>query len=417
MSFESEKLTFRGALGQELSGRLERPAGPARGYVVFAHCFTCGKDVLAAARISRALTTHGLAVLRFDFTGIGSSQGEFENTNFSSNVADLVAAAAHLRERFEAPGLLVGHSLGGAAVIAAARQLAEVRAVVVIGAPSHPSHVERLLTSSVEEIERTGRAAVTLAGRQFFIQKQFLDDVRSFATSPQLGLDGRALLVCHSPEDEIVSVEHGRQLFEAAAYPKGFVSLDGADHLLSTPRDAGYVADVLAAWAERHLELLPAPTLGGSAGQAEGSDDQIVVEEVGPRYTQRISAGGHTWVSDEPQELGGHDRGPTPYQLLLSALGACTSITLRMYAERKGLRLSHVRVQLEHDKVHASDCAECETRTGQLDRVTRLVELRGELSPAERQRLLEIADKCPVHRTLHSEIVVQTRLSESPTVV
>lgn len=410
MLFETEKLTFRGALGHELAGRLERPAGPARGYAVFAHCFTCGKDLLAAARISRALTAHGLAVLRFDFTGIGSSEGEFENTNFSSNVADLVAAAAHLRELYEAPQLLVGHSLGGAAVIAAARELPEVRAVVTIGAPNHPSHVERLLTSNVEEIERTGRAEVTLAGRQFFIQKQLLDDVRGFAASEHLGLEGRALLVCHSPEDELVSVECGRQLFEAAAYPKSFVSLDGADHLLSAPRDAGYVASVLAAWAERHLEPVPAPVVSTAEGQ-------VIVEEAGTRYTQRISAARHTLFSDEPETLGGHDRGPTPYQLLLAALGSCTSITLRMYAERKGLALSHVRVQLEHRKVHGKDCAECETKTGQVDRITRVIDLGGELSPAERQRLLEIADKCPVHRSLHSEILVQTRLSESPAVV
>jgi uncharacterized OsmC-like protein/alpha/beta superfamily hydrolase len=410
LHFESEKLTFRGALGHELSGRLERPAGPARGYALFAHCFTCGKDLLAAARISRALTSHGLSVLRFDFTGIGSSEGEFENTNFSSNVADLVAAAAHLRELFEAPQLLVGHSLGGAAVIAAARQLPEARAVVTIGAPSHPSHVERLLTSSVGDIERTGRAEVTLAGRQFFIQKQFLDDVRGFAASEHLGLDGRALLVCHSPEDKLVSVECGRELFEAAGYPKSFVSLDGADHLLSAPKDARYVASVLAAWAERHLDPVPAPAMTTPEGQ-------VVVDEAGTRYTQRISAGQHTLFADEPQTRGGHDRGPTPYQLLLAALGACTSITLRMYAERKGLGLSHVRVQLEHEKVHATDCAECETRTGQLDRITRVIDLGGELSAAERQRLLEIADKCPVHRTLHSEIVIQTRLSETPAVV
>jgi putative redox protein len=392
-----------------LAGRLERPPGPVRAYAIFAHCFTCGKDVLAAARISRALTSHGFAVLRFDFTGLGASEGEFENSNFSSNVADVVAAADHLRRELGAPQLLVGHSLGGAAVISAAARVPEVRAVATIAAPSHPSEVERHLTSSVAEIEREGRAEVSLAGRKFFVQRQFLEDVRNFSQAPQLGLLGRALIVLHSPLDSIVSIDSAERLFAAAPQPKSFVSLDTADHLLSQRADAAYVAGVLAAWAERYLDPVP------SQPRDEG---EVVVEEAGVgRYTQRIFAGAHTLTADEPQSMGGDDRGPTPYQLLMASLGACTSITLRMYAERKQLALSGIRIRLRHAKIHAADCAHCETQTGKLDEITRELELTGELTPAERARLLEIANKCPVHRTLHSELSVQTRLSESPALV
>jgi uncharacterized OsmC-like protein/pimeloyl-ACP methyl ester carboxylesterase len=406
----SEKLVFRGSLGQMLAGRLERPAGPIRAYAIFAHCFTCGKDVHAATRISRALTAHGFAVLRFDFTGLGASEGEFENSNFSSNVADVVAAADHLRRELGAPQLLVGHSLGGAAVISAAARVPEVRAVATIAAPSHPAEVERHLTASVAEIEREGRAEVTLAGRKFFLQRQFLEDVRNFGLAPQLGLLGRALLVFHSPLDSIVSIDSAERLFAAAPQPKSFVSLDTADHLLSQRADAAYVAGVLAAWAERYVD--PAPT---TQPREEG---EVVVEEAGlGRYTQRIFAGAHTLTADEPLAMGGDDRGPSPYQLLLASLGACTSITLRMYAERKRLALSGIRIRLSQSKIHAADCVDCETQTGKVDQITRELELTGELTPAERARLLEIANKCPVHRTLHSEVSVQTRLSESPALV
>jgi putative redox protein len=378
------------------------PAGEPKAYALFAHCFTCGKDVHAARRIAQALTALGVGVLRFDFTGLGSSEGEFANTTFSSNVADLLAAAGALRNVKRAPAILIGHSLGGAAVLAAAADVPEARAVVTIATPSDPAHVTGLFRDRLQDIAQQGEVGVTLEGRQFRIRRSFLDDVAEQNLRAKIAQLRKALLIFHSPTDERVGIENASRIFEAAKHPKSFVSLAGADHLLSRPSDASYVAKVIAAWAERYLDL-PEPQPGAA-------DTNVVVRETRRgRFEQEVSIGRHRLLADEPERAGGLDSGPNPYDLLLAGLGACTSMTLRLYAERKSLRLDRVTVQLSHSKVYASDCETCETKEGMLDRIERAITLEGELDDDQRARLLEIADKCPVHRTLTSEIEIRTR--------
>jgi putative redox protein len=410
-----EKLTFPGSHEAILAGRLELPVGKPRAYALFAHCFTCTKDIFAAGRIAEALAGHGIAVLRFDFTGLGASEGDFAHTNFSSNVQDLIKAADFLREHYEAPKLLVGHSLGGAAVLAAASRLFEAFAVATIGAPADPAHVARLFTDKRAEIEAAGEAEVLLAGRPFRIRKQFLDDIAQQSNAAMLGRLGKALLILHAPRDQIVGIENASAIFQAAKHPKSFISLDDADHLLSRRADAVYAADVLAAWANRYIggteecRPEPDPSEPGVVTVSEhGSDTARGIS----RLAQNILAGRHRLTADEPLDVGGSDLGPNPYDLLLAALGACTSMTLRLYADHKKWPLERVAVRLSHEKIHAADCADCETRDGKIDRIEREIAISGPLDATQRRRLLEIAEKCPVHRTLHSEINVASRLAE-----
>ncbi len=396
-----------------MAGRLELPEGEPRAYALFAHCFTCTKDIFAAGRIAEALASHGIAVLRFDFTGLGGSGGDFGHTNFSSNVQDLIEAANFLRECYAAPKILIGHSLGGAAVLAAAPQVPEAVAVATIGAPADPAHVTHLFTEERAEIETRGEAEVLLAGRPFRIRKQFLDDVARQNGAANLAKLGKALLLFHAPRDQIVGIENAGLIFQAARHPKSFVSLDDADHLLTRRADAIYVGDVLAAWAARYVggtaERLPepiAPQAGTVMVSERGADPARGIS----RLAQEILMGRHRLAADEPVEGGGSDLGPNPYDLLLAALGACTSMTLRLYAEHKRWPLERTTVRLSHQKIHAADCADCETREGKIDLIEREIELAGSLDAAQRQRLLEIAEKCPVHRTLHSEIKIASRL-------
>jgi putative redox protein len=406
-----EQIAFLGAdKTSRLAARLDLPHGEPRAFALFAHCFTCTRNVFAATRIARGLTGHGIAVLRFDFTGLGDSEGEFANTNFSSNVGDLLAAAAWLRSELEAPKLLIGHSLGGAAVLAAARGIPEARALCTIAAPAEASHVVRLIQPALAEIEAEGEAEVLLAGRPFRIKQQFLDDIEGHKLAADIADLGRPLLVFHSPLDQTVGIDNAGRIFGAAKHPKSFVSLDRADHLLSRPEDAAYVADVIAAWGERYLA--PAAATPAQAGAA--ATDAVVVSEAGRgKFAQVISVRGrHVLAADEPESYGGGDTGPNPYEYLTAGLGACTSMTIRMYADRKGLPLENVKVSLRYDKVHAEDCADCETKEGMLDRVSREIELMGPLDQNAKTKLLEIADKCPVHRTLHSEVWIDTKLKE-----
>ncbi|HXW26664.1 MAG TPA: alpha/beta fold hydrolase [Xanthobacteraceae bacterium] len=398
----AERFDFPNASGERLAALLDRPAGETRAYALFAHCFTCGKDIRAAKRIAEGLTARGIAVLRFDFTGLGASEGEFANTNFSSNVADLVAAADHLRRTHQAPAILIGHSLGGAAVLAAAGEVPEARAVVTIAAPADPSHVTGLLQDRVDEIRARGEVEVTLAGRPFRIRSEFLDDVAEQRLDERIGNLRKALLIMHAPTDAVVGIDNASHIFLAAKHPKSFVSLDDADHLLSRKRDDVYVADVIAAWAERYLDPLPE-----AAPDAEASNAVVVTETRRGRFQQQITAGTHRFVADEPVAAGGLDTGPGPYDLLLAALGACTAMTLRLYADRKGLPLDRVAVRLTHDRIHAEDCETCETKEGMLDRIDKEIVVAGSLDAAERTRLLEIAEKCPVNRTLKSEIDIR----------
>jgi len=373
----TESIRFPGPRG-ELAARLDTPVGQPRAYALFAHCFTCSKESKAAAYGSQALAGCGIATLRFDFSGL----------EFTSNIDDLIAAAGWLRENRAAPQVLVGHSLGGAAVLAAAGRIAEARAVATIAAPFEPSHVARLLKD----------LPVT-------VSKEFLEDLGRQIPAETIGALRKPLLVLHSPRDAIVEIENASKIFLAAKHPKSFVSLDRADHLLTQKADAQYAATVLAAWASRYLDAPP------EAEAAEVVPGVRVAEAGEGRFAQLVQAGRHRLRADEPAAMGGDDSGPSPYDLLVAALGACTSMTVRMYAEQKKWPLRRVSVELKHDKMHAADCAECETREGKIDKIERVLTLEGELDEAQRQRLLEIANKCPVHRTLHSEVWVPTRLS------
>jgi putative redox protein len=410
MAGGSERITFAGHGGAQLAARLDRPAGPPRAFALFAHCFTCSKDIFAAARVSQALAERGFAVLRFDFTGLGASEGEFASTNFSSNVADLVAAAEFLRANHEAPRLLIGHSFGGAAVLAAAEAVPEAVGVATIAAPFDPAHVAHLLASSQAEIEASGEAEVILSGRRFTIRRQFLEDIAAQRSAERIARLRKALLIFHAPRDETVGIENAALIYNAAKHPKSFISLDDADHLLTRRADAAYVAEVLAAWAGRYL---PAPEPALAAALPAG---QVLVEETwAGRLQQRVLAGRHALLADEPVGQGGGDTGPDPYGYLLAALGACTAMTLRLYAERKGWPLEGCAVRLEHRKLHAADCADCETRDGRIDEITRAITLAGPLDPEQRARLLEIADKCPVHRTLTGEVKIRTSATDPST--
>jgi len=412
----SERLTFTGSQGDELAGRLDLPGGEATAFALFAHCFTCSKDVAAASKISSGLVAQGVGVLRFDFTGLGASGGEFANTDFSSNVEDLVCAADMLRERYRAPALLVGHSLGGAAILVAAAQVPEAQAVATIAAPFDPAHVTELFTDgAVAEINRDGEATVEIAKRRFVIRRQLLDDLAAQSMASSIGCLDRPLLVMHSPIDTQVGVDHARQIYEAARHPKSFVSLDDADHLLTDRRDGAYAANVLSAWASRYLppadgeaSTTPAANVASSA-PALPDDGTVLVSETGDGpFAQDIVSRGHRWAADEPIGIG-DDTGPSPYELLLGALGACTSMTLRMYADRAGIPLVGVSVSLHHDREHSDDCRDAAQDRCLIDRITRTVRLDGpELTAAHRARLLEIADRCPVHRTLLGDIRIDT---------
>ncbi|MGI9371724.1 MAG: bifunctional alpha/beta hydrolase/OsmC family protein [Hyphomicrobiales bacterium] len=397
------KITFPGATGEQLAARLDMPDGPVRAYALFAHCFTCSKDIFAASRIAGNLAEAGIAVLRFDFTGLGASEGEFANTNFSSNVEDLVHAATYMREHFEAPSLLIGHSLGGAAVLSAAGEIPEVKAVATIGAPASTEHVIHNFEAAIHEIEEKGAATVKLAGRDFTIKKQFLDDVRSTTLSEKVSKLKRALLVFHAPLDQTVGIENAGLIFDAAKHPKSFISLDNADHLLSRRADAVYVATVLSAWATRYIDH-------DAVRPADPADGVLVRETGRGKFQQDVFAGTHHMLADEPKSVGGMDSGATPYDFLSIALGACTSMTLRMYADRKGLELGKVSVKVSHDKVHADDCAECEGRNGRVDRFEREISVDGAISEEIASKLEEIAGKCPVHRTLEQSSVVATKV-------
>lgn len=398
------RTVFRGSSG-ELAGKLEMPSGAPKAWALFAHCFTCGKDNVAAGRISRALARQGLAVLRFDFTGLGESEGDFAATGFSSNVEDLVRAADHLRDQFSAPAVLIGHSLGGAAVLAAAPQIPEVRAVVTVGAPADPFHVIGLLGDALPVVE-AGEATVSIGGRPFRVRRQFLDDIAMQPQRERISTLDTALLVMHSPVDEVVSVNNARIIFDTARHPKSFITLDGADHLLSDRSDAEYAASVLAAWSSRYVGAHPMTTADLDTGDL--ADGAVRVAESGPgRLTQQVSARRHRLTADEPHPVG-DDAGPNPYDLLLAALGACTSMTVRMYADRKQWPLERIVVDSRHFRIHAKDCADCETATGMVDRIERNITLIGSLDADQRAKLLDIADRCPVHRTLRSEVSIQT---------
>ncbi|MCI5045081.1 MAG: bifunctional alpha/beta hydrolase/OsmC family protein [Aquisalinus sp.] len=408
MSVRPIKLTFPGASGADLAARLDLPAGRIRAYALFAHCFTCSKDLVGARKISEGLTRQGIAVMRFDFTGLGDSGGDFASTNFSSNLADLVSAVSFLRENYEAPSVLIGHSLGGRAVLSIAADVPEAKAVVTIGSPNNPSHVTHQFTEQLSSIREQGEAEVVLGQRPFTITKQFLDDLEQHYLEEISGKQNYALLVMHSPIDAIVGIENATGIFTAAKHPKSFVSLDKADHLLSNKRDAAYAAAVIGGWASHYIE-------DDESSEEEKSETGVVeLSETGlGKFQNTVRIGPHKLLADEPLDMGGLGSGPSPYEFLSTALGACTNMTLRMYADHKKIPLDRVSIRVRHFKTHGRDsenvAADNEAKSARLDHFEREIALEGNFDDETRARLLEIADKCPVHRTLEAGAKVLTR--------
>lgn len=409
----STTCTFTNRRDEELSARIEYPSGKVDATAVFAHCFTCSKDLRAARRLARALAQRGIAVLSFDFAGLGSSDGDFAATTFSSDVDDLVAAAGYLADTLMAPSLLVGHSLGGAAVLTAADRLAGVEAVATIGAPADVSHVTNIFADELDTIREQGEAEVTLAGRPFTIAASFVEDLHDHHLVDVVERLDAALLFLHAPLDTTVGIDNARLLFEHARHPKSFVSLADADHLLTDEADARYVAEVVAAWASRYLPEIAAGTEGGddrpSLPRGSGDySDAATVARTAARLTTEIATRGFALTADEPRSLGGAEQGPTPYDYLAAALASCTSMTIRMYADRHEMDLDDVATTVSVDRVHARDCADCEHTEGHVARFTRTVALHGDLDRETREKLMSIAERCPVHRTLRGQIEIHT---------
>ncbi len=398
---------FKNSNGFQLSAEIVFPAvKEPHNFVVFAHCFTCNKNFNTVKRISAALTDAGFAVLSFDFTGLGKSEGTFENSDFSSNVQDIVAAAEFLKKEYHAPSLLLGHSLGGTAVLLASTQLPEVKAVATIGSPSDPEHVSNLFRINLKEIKEAGIANVEIGGRSFKIKKEFIEDIANQNLIKHLKSLRKAVLIAHSPQDEIVGIENAGELFMALHHPKSFVSLDGADHMLSSKEDALYLAKIISSWAERYV-LIP------EENELKSEYETVVrLGNAESKFTTQVKTGKHHFIADEPEDVGGLDLGPSPYQLLSSALGTCTAMTLRMYAERKKWDLEEVFVHINHNKKHIEDSTTCEKPSSKIDVFERIIEVNGNLTDQQKTKLLEIADKCPVHRTLQEDIEINTRLKD-----
>ena len=403
---QSKKVSFPNASGQTLSGILDVPAGAPVAYALFAHCFTCSKNLKAATNIARAMTEAGIAVLRFDFTGLGDSGGAFEDTSFSSNVNDLLSAADWLGSEYRSPEILFGHSLGGTAVLQAAPKVPSAVAVATIGSPADPSHVAHMFRESEQELRDKGIAEVQLGGRPFSVREAFLDDLDKHDLPGAVGKLRKALLIMHSPLDEIVEVENASALFAAAKHPKSFVSLDKADHLLSREADSRYAGEVLASWAARYLPVSDTP--GDVA--IDAPEGTVVARTFIDGFRTEVQSGDHSLLADEPLSVGGGNAGPSPYDLLSAALATCTSMTLKMYASHKKIDLKSATVRVRHGKIHAEDCVDCESNSGKVDAFQRELILDGNLSDEQRQRMLEIADRCPVHKTLHGETKVRTSL-------
>ncbi|WP_226577900.1 bifunctional alpha/beta hydrolase/OsmC family protein [Acuticoccus sediminis] len=399
------ELKVKGALGAELAALVDRPAGPIRAVALFAHCFTCGKDLRAAKIIARRLADKGIATVRFDFTGLGASGGEFASTHFSSNVGDLVKMADAMREGIGAPQILIGHSLGGAAVLVAASQIPEVKAVATIAAPADAEHVTHNFAADLARIEEDGEARVTLAGREFTIRREFLEDLRTHQVTDHVRALKAALLVLHAPLDNYVGIDNATRIFVAARHPKSFVSLGSADHLLSNPDDAQYAADIVAAWVSRFVLETPARDVSGPPDGARA----VALDGA---FKTALTASGYPLIADEPAEIGGEGAGPTPYDLLSSALAACTLMTMRMYGARKGWSVD-ATVDVTHGKVHKDDCEECMDvdagKDGRIDRFERVIRFGPGTDPENHARLAEIANRCPVHLTLERGAAVVTR--------
>lgn len=402
---KSNKVNFNNHNDEELSGILDLPVDKkVHTYAIFAHCFTCNKNLKAIKNISSGLTSNGFGVLRFDFTGLGQSKGEFEDTNFSHNVDDLMAAHNFLNKNHKTPKLIIGHSLGGTAALFAAHQADSIRAVVTIGSPFQPEHVSKLIESKEEQIKKEGKAEVNLGGRNFTIKKDFYEDIRKNKIDDFIGDLKKPFLIFHSPQDKIVGVKNAEMLYKHAHHPKSFVSLDGADHLLSNSNDSSYIGEVIASWAKRYLEI--------DGKRIDLKSDHGVIASLNSQddFTTDMALGSHKMLADEPENFGGKNLGPNPYEFLSAALASCTAMTIQMYAKRKKWPLKNVEVHINHKKDHCEDCENLDKKS-KIDILQRQLTLEGDLDEKQRKRLLEIADKCPVHKTLHSDIEVKTSLS------
>ncbi len=398
---QTKKIEFKNQKGVSLSAKIDFPvSGRVLHYALFAHCFTCNKNLSAVRSISRALTQNGFAVLSFDFTGLGDSEGDFSDTNFSSNIADIVSAADFLKENFESPELLVGHSLGGAGVLYAANLISSVKAVATIGAPAHPEHIEKLFANDLNEIKEKGVAKVNIGGRPFLIKEQLLEDIKNTDLLFSKSKNNLSLLIMHSPQDKIVDISNARDIYLNAKHPKSFVSLDGADHLLSQKDDSIYAGSIISSWSMRYLTI--------KESQKIQSNQKVAVRTYKESFTTEIIAGNHSLIADEPSSDGGEDNGPSPYDLLLSSLGACTSMTLKLYFERKNWDFDCIEVHLEHSHIHSDDAKNTENPNGKIDLIKRFINVGGDLNEEQIKKILEIADKCPIHRTLNSPVVVDT---------
>lgn len=399
-----QKLSFTNQRGFELSADLYLPIeSQPKFYAIFAHCFTCSKNFSAVTKISRALSNEGIGILSFDFTGLGRSEGDLVDSSFSSNVTDLLDAAKYLEKHYQAPQMLIGHSLGGAAVLYAAAELQTIQALVTIGAPSYPAHVKHLFKGGLEELETQGSAEVSIGGRPFRIDKQFVDDLEQKPLATFLKKLKKSLLILHSPQDEIVDISNAAEIYGAAFHPKSFISLDGASHLINNEDDSKYIGEVIASWSGRYVEVAK---IEGPIHDLEGH--QVQVRLSGSGFTTEVKTPFHHLTADEPLEVGGSNLGPTPYDLLMASLGTCTAMTLRMYADRKKWPLKEAEVFLNFASTHKTDSENPNDSKSKVGQFTRLIRLEGDLDKDQQKRLMEIADRCPVHRTLHEEIIVVT---------
>jgi uncharacterized OsmC-like protein/alpha/beta superfamily hydrolase len=396
-----KRVHFTNEKGQKLAAKLELPIDKKpEAFAIFAHCFTCNMNLNAVKHISTALTERGFGVLRFDFTGLGQSEGDFADTNFSSNVQDLICAAGFLREYYQAPKLIIGHSLGGTAAIFAGSVIESIQAIATIGAPASPVHVKKQFGEYLETILSENQAEVELAGRPFTIKKQFIEDLQKQDIKAVIDELRKPILILHSPQDNTVSIDNAAKLYEKAIHPKSFVSLDGADHLLSNKQDSLYVGSMIASWAKRYVDITEDDELK--------TDHHVVAQILDEGYTTELKVGIHSLIADEPKSVGGDNFGPSPYGYLLSALGSCTAMTMRMYADRKGWKINEINVHLSHGKDYAKDCEACESSSNKIDIIERVIEIDAELTDEQKEKLMEIADKCPVHRTLHNTVQVKT---------
>jgi putative redox protein len=404
----SERIKFNNKEGIQLSARLDFPVDQKPlAFAIFAHCFTCNKNFHAVKNISKGLTSNGIAVLLFDFTGLGQSEGEFESTTFTTNIQDLFAASDFLSENYEAPKIIIGHSLGGAAALFAAQQLENIKAAVCIAAPFNPYHVTNLLADDLEKIKKEGKAKVNIGGRSFTIGQSFIDDLDDHKPEKAAKDLRKALLIMHSPQDNVVSIENAAKIYQAAMHPKSFISLDGADHLMQEESDSIYAGSMIAHWVRKYL----VSEIAEDEERLE-SDFKVAVQTSNESLSTEIKAGKHHLVADEPKDVGGDDSGPSPYDLLSAALGACTSMTVQMYAKQKEWDLEEATVHINHEKKHNEDALKKGKKSAKLDHFTRKVELKGNLTQEQRERLLEIANRCPVKRTLSSDIQINSELIE-----